>query len=180
MSAAPDLTTSTVTTTAEFANLADDWDVLVRAMGRPSPYLLHGWLLAWCRHYTVDGDLRVHLVRRGGRLLGALPFFVTRRGGVRVAQFLGGRHSALADLLLAPGAGDGVSASLIELALASDHDFADLFGLPGTGRWLDQRKPPACVSTSVSIRPCSIWVRASTPSTTHTRRRNAEARTGAD
>jgi CelD/BcsL family acetyltransferase involved in cellulose biosynthesis len=133
MSASQGLTASTVTTTAEFAALENEWDVLVRAMGRPSPYLLHGWLLAWCRHYTADGDLRVQLVRAGGKLVGALPLFSTRRGGLRVAQFLGGKHSALADMLLAPGAGDETPARLVEHALASDHDFADLFGLPGDG-----------------------------------------------
>src|SRR5438045_9614908 len=31
--------------------LADSWDDLVRAMPRPSPFLLHCWLVEWWRHY---------------------------------------------------------------------------------------------------------------------------------
>jgi CelD/BcsL family acetyltransferase involved in cellulose biosynthesis len=127
------LTADTLTTRAEFATLEPEWDNLVRSMARPSPYLLHGWLSAWCRHYAADGALRVHIVRDGGRLVGAFPLFVSRSRGVRVARFLGGRHSALADLILAPGADDAAPQRLIELALGSDQAFADLFGLPGDG-----------------------------------------------
>ena len=32
-----------------FAGLDARWDGLVRAMPRPSPFLLHGWLSAWWR-----------------------------------------------------------------------------------------------------------------------------------
>jgi len=119
----------TVTATGEFASLRTGWDELVRAMQRPSPFLLHGWLSAWIRHYVKEGELRVHVVRRDGELVGALPLFVTRRRGLRVAQFLGASQSALADMLLAPGSDDDVAATLVRLALESRHDFADLFGL---------------------------------------------------
>ena len=135
----------TVTTRAEFATLESGWDDLVQRMGRPSPYLLHGWLSAWCRHYAADGSLRVHVVREGTKLVGALPLFVARRNGVRVARFLGGRHSALADMILAPDAGVEVPRVLVDLALASDQDFADLFGLPGNG-------PLASVHQEASLR----------------------------
>ena len=63
----------TVTATGEFASLRTGWDELVRAMQRPSPFLLHGWLSAWIRHYVKEGELRVHVVRRDGKLVGALP-----------------------------------------------------------------------------------------------------------
>lgn len=126
-------TAVTLTTRAEFATLEPEWDNLVQSMDRPSPYLLHGWLSAWCRHYAPDGALRIHTVHEGNRLVGAFPLFVSRSRGVRVARFLGGRHSALADMMLAPGAGDAVPQRLIDLALGSDQSFADLFGLPGDG-----------------------------------------------
>jgi CelD/BcsL family acetyltransferase involved in cellulose biosynthesis len=109
--------------------LQPGWDELVRAMHRPSPFLLHGWLAAWIRHYVQDGELRVHVVRRNDILVGALPLFVTRRRGLRVAQFLGASQSALADMLLATDAGPDVAEALVQLALGSGHDFADLFGL---------------------------------------------------
>jgi CelD/BcsL family acetyltransferase involved in cellulose biosynthesis len=123
-----------VSTSAEFASLQSGWDDLVRTMSRPSPFLLHGWLSAWCRHYVPDGDLRVHVVRDGDSLLGAFPLYVSRRRGLRVVQFLGATQSALADLLLADGAGTDVASTLVEAARSSGHDLADLFGVPNTGR----------------------------------------------
>jgi CelD/BcsL family acetyltransferase involved in cellulose biosynthesis len=124
---------ATVTTTDEFASLRPGWDQLVRAMGRPSPFLLHGWLAAWCRHHVPDGDLRVHVARRGDALVGAFPLYVGRTHGLRVVRFLGGTQSALADLLLAPDASADVRDPLVRGALDSGHDLADLFGIAGTG-----------------------------------------------
>ena len=40
---------STVTTQAELDALGGEWDELVRAMPRPSPFLLHGWISEWWR-----------------------------------------------------------------------------------------------------------------------------------
>src|SRR5437773_1887656 len=81
----------------------------VRAMPRPSPFLLHGWIEAWARHYVPDGDLRIQVAERGGKLVGAVPLYVRRRRGLRVAEFLGGDQAALADLLLSPHAPPGVA-----------------------------------------------------------------------
>jgi CelD/BcsL family acetyltransferase involved in cellulose biosynthesis len=103
-------------------------------MRRPSPFLLHGWIEAWARHYVPDGDLRVHVAERSGRLVGAVPLFVHRRRGLRVAEFLGGDQAALADLLVAPDAPAAVAPRLAAEAAAGDHDFADLFGLSGGSR----------------------------------------------
>ncbi|HEV2902316.1 MAG TPA: hypothetical protein VGW30_03555, partial [Gaiellaceae bacterium] len=42
----------TVSSEAGLAQLAgESWDDLVRAMPRPSPFLLHSWLVEWWRHY---------------------------------------------------------------------------------------------------------------------------------
>src|SRR5439155_6317242 len=109
-------------TATEFASLQPAWDDLVRAMGRPSPFLLHGWLSAWCRHHVSEGELRIHVVRQGETLLGAFPLYVSRRRGLRVAQFLGGSQSALADLLLSEQAGPDVASTLVEQARSSGHD----------------------------------------------------------
>jgi CelD/BcsL family acetyltransferase involved in cellulose biosynthesis len=128
-----------VSTNDEFGSLQTGWDDLVRAMGRPSPFLLHGWLAAWCRHYVPDGDLRVHVVRQGNVLLGAFPLYVSRRHGLRVARFLGATQSALADLLVAPDAPADVPERLVQSALASGHDLADLFGLASSGNLASAR-----------------------------------------
>jgi CelD/BcsL family acetyltransferase involved in cellulose biosynthesis len=113
--------------------LAPEWDALVRAMPRPSPFLLHGWLREWWRVYGRGAELALHVARRDGRLVGALPLCVRRHFGVRVGEFLGGRHSHLADLLLARGEELGTARALVERARDS-MDVADLFGLPGGSR----------------------------------------------
>ena len=123
----------TLSSESEFVRLEESWDDLVRAMPRPSPFLLHGWLLEYWRHYGGDGELSVHAAYRGDRLVGALPLCVRRRGGLRVSEFVGGTWAILGDLLVAPGE-ESAAAALAERAVSSDHDFADLFGLPGSSR----------------------------------------------
>jgi CelD/BcsL family acetyltransferase involved in cellulose biosynthesis len=117
-----------------FAEVGEDWDALVRTMRRPSPFMLHGWLLEWWRHYGEGCTLAVQAAFRRGRLVGALPLLVHSRRGLRVATFLGGRQSALADLLLAEGEEPSVGAELAARAAASGQDYADLFGLSANCR----------------------------------------------
>ena len=93
--------------------------------------LLHGWLREWWRHYGDDGELRIHVAYRNGRLVGALPLCVRTQSGLRVLTFLGGAHSALADLLVAPGEDLATAEALARTVTGSEQDFADLFGLPG-------------------------------------------------
>lgn len=117
-----------------FAALSEDWDALVLAQNRPSPFLLHGWLLEWIRHYGDTGEVAVHVARRDGRLVAALPVIVRRTAGLRIMQFLGGTQSALADLLVAEGESDDVARELAARTGAGSHDLADLFGLPAESR----------------------------------------------
>jgi CelD/BcsL family acetyltransferase involved in cellulose biosynthesis len=140
---APGVRIETVSTESDFVGLADGWDELVRAMPRPSPFLLHGWLLEWWRHFGNDGRLAVHVAHRGDRLVGALPLYLRRRYGVRVSEFLGGSWAALADLLVAPGEDEGAVAGLADQAASSGHDFANLFGLPGYSRLVAALPPNA-------------------------------------
>lgn len=124
----------TVSTAAVFEGLADGWDDLVREMPRPSPFLLHSWLSEWWRHYGDSGRLAVYVVQQDGRLLGALPLIVVAKSGVRVVRFMGGRQSALADLLLASDADDSVAGLLAAQLAASDHHLVDLYGIPAGSR----------------------------------------------
>ena len=124
----------TITDPEELAALREEWDALVLAMRRPSPFLLHGWLLEWWRHHADRGRLTVHVAREGGRLTGALPLYVEHRLGLRVARFLGDDAAALADVLVADGAEPSTAARLLEQAAGSGADFADLFGLPQPSR----------------------------------------------
>jgi CelD/BcsL family acetyltransferase involved in cellulose biosynthesis len=119
----------TISSEAGFAELRGSWDALVRAMPRPSPFLLHGWLTEWWRHYGEGCKLALETAFRGDRLVAALPLITYRRHGLTVSTFLGGRQSAPADVLLARDEHPPIAAALIERA-ASAHDYADLFGLP--------------------------------------------------
>jgi CelD/BcsL family acetyltransferase involved in cellulose biosynthesis len=133
----------TVTSEPDFVRLADSWDELVAAMPRPSPFLLHGWLLEWWRHYGGGADLAVHVAYRRGRLVGALPLCIRRRHGLRVCEFLGGTWALLADLLVADGDDAPAVAGLVERAASSGHDYANLFGLPGSSRLVAALPPDA-------------------------------------
>ena len=108
---------------------ADEWDALVRAQPRPSPFMLHGWLAEWARHYAHIGELEVHVARRDGKLVAALPLIVQRKGALRLLRFLGTTQSALGDLLVLE-AGDREAADAVVAPLKSSrYDLADLFGL---------------------------------------------------
>jgi CelD/BcsL family acetyltransferase involved in cellulose biosynthesis len=120
----------TIADERDFAALHGEWDALVRAMPRPSPFLLHDWLLAWWRHHGAGARLRVHVARSDGRLVGALPLYVRSRAGLRVARFLGDDACALGDLLVAPTAPEGTAGLIAARAAEGGQDFADLFGLP--------------------------------------------------
>ena len=122
-------TFETISSEESFAAL-EGWDTLVRAMPRPSPFLLHGWLTEWWRHYGDGCTLAVQAAFRDGRLVAALPLLSYRRHGLEVATFLGGRHSALADLLLDEDEDPAVAASLVDRAASSGQDYLDVFGLP--------------------------------------------------
>lgn len=123
------VTYETLASEESFAEVGKDWDALVHGMPRPSPFMLHGWLLEWWRHYGEGCTMAVQAAFRGGTLVGALPLVVHSRRRLKVATFLGGRQSAPADLLLAEGEELSVGAELAARATASGQDYADLFGL---------------------------------------------------
>ena len=125
---------TTITDTDAFADLAPEWDALVHAMPRPSPFLLHGWLLEWWRHHGGDRRLCVVTAREDGRLTGALPLFVARRLGLRVAHVIGEDAAALADVLVATDARPDTARALVERAAAEGGDLVDVFGLADGSR----------------------------------------------
>ena len=124
----------TVSTLDAFEALAEEWDVLVRAMPRPSPFLLHGWLAEWWRHYGDGAQFAVQVARRDGSLVGALPVVVRRRAGVCVGSFMGGRTAVLPDVLVAPDADPAIAEQLFERLSSGGCDVADFHGLPAGSR----------------------------------------------
>jgi CelD/BcsL family acetyltransferase involved in cellulose biosynthesis len=138
---AGELTLETITSEASFAALEAEWDALVRSRPRPSPFLLHRWLREWWRHYGDGCELAVHVARRDGRLVGALPLCVRPRYHLRVLSFVGGDESTLADLLVADDEGPETAAALAERGAASAQDFADFSGLPADSRLVAELEP---------------------------------------
>ncbi|HEU6444883.1 MAG TPA: GNAT family N-acetyltransferase [Gaiellaceae bacterium] len=132
----------TITSEAAFSGLEEEWDALVRSRARPSPFLLHAWLVEWWRHYGEDGELAIHVAHRGGRLVGALPLCLRRSHGLRVLSFVGG-DPALADLLLADGESGETAAALAARAVTAGQDFADFAGLPAGSRLVAGLGPSA-------------------------------------
>ena len=122
-----------ISSESAFATLADSWDDLVRAMRRPGPFLLHTWLREWYRHFGRGSELAIQAAFRDDALVGAFPLVHKSRRGLRVARFLGGEQSSLADLLLSPSEEPSTGAALVDRA-GAEHDFAELFGLSDRSR----------------------------------------------
>jgi CelD/BcsL family acetyltransferase involved in cellulose biosynthesis len=122
------LTVGTLRRIDDLEAIGADWDAMVRAMPRPSPFMLHAWLAEWWRHHG-HGDLSIHVAWRGGHLVGGLPFHVRRTFGLRLLEFVGGHDSALADILLADPTDLEAAGAVARHAVASPHDAADVFGL---------------------------------------------------
>ncbi|HEV3478321.1 MAG TPA: GNAT family N-acetyltransferase [Gaiellaceae bacterium] len=138
---AGELTFETIASESSFAPLEAEWDALVRSRARPSPFLLHRWLRQWWRQYGEGGELAVHVARRDGRLVGALPLCVRPKYHLRVLSFVGGDEATLADLVVADDEPPDTAAALAGRAAASAHDFADLAGLPADSRLVSQLTP---------------------------------------
>jgi CelD/BcsL family acetyltransferase involved in cellulose biosynthesis len=131
----------TISSEDRLDELRDGWDDLVRAMRRPSPFLLHCWVAEWWRHYGNGCRLAVEVAFRGEELVAALPLVTFPQRGLRIATFVGARQSALADALVAEGEGQDTVEALADRVRAADHDYVDLFGLSDRG-WLAGLEQP--------------------------------------
>ena len=116
-------------TPADLRRRSDEWDVLVRAAARPSPFLLAGYVAPWVEHLAAAGEPVLLAAEAGGRIVGGLPLVVHRRAGLRTARWVGGVEATPADLLLAPDAPAATVAALRSAAAAAA-DLVQLAGLP--------------------------------------------------
>jgi CelD/BcsL family acetyltransferase involved in cellulose biosynthesis len=113
----------------ELRSRADEWDVLVRAAPRPSPFLLADYVAPWAEHLAAPGLPLLLAAETGSRIVGGLPLVVHRSGGVAIARWVGGVEATPADLLLAADAPAGTAPALAEVAQLG----ADLAVLSGLG-----------------------------------------------
>jgi CelD/BcsL family acetyltransferase involved in cellulose biosynthesis len=169
-------TLETISSAEGFESLAGEWDDLVRAMARPSPFLLHGWLVEWWRYFGDGARLAVATARREGHLVGAAPMYVRRSYGVRVARFLGGHESALADLLLASGEPRSTGSRLLEEVRRQPFDYADLFGVPGHSRLADSGGPPLRLRVEAPVLDMPDGWEAAYAAKTSSKKRNLHRR----
>ncbi|MFD3543773.1 GNAT family N-acetyltransferase [Streptomyces sp. NPDC058662] len=63
----------------QFAALEESWNRLFRGCPTATPFQSHAWLHSWWLSYGRDGRLRLVLVRRGGRLVGAAALMLVHR-----------------------------------------------------------------------------------------------------
>lgn len=113
--------------------LGPEWDRLVLAAARPSPFMLHAWVTAWWQHFGAGATLAIVTARRGAMLVGLAPMYIRRYRGLRVCRLLGGHESALADFLVAGDVEGSIGRALLARLRKLPFDYLDAFGCPGTG-----------------------------------------------
>lgn len=110
----------------EFGALAGEWDALHRRCATATPFQSHAWLHSWWISYGQEGRLRVLLVRRAGRLIGAAPLMLVHRPMPLLVP-MGGSISDFFDILLdEEEAGYAVGALQRGLDRAARHSVVDL------------------------------------------------------
>jgi CelD/BcsL family acetyltransferase involved in cellulose biosynthesis len=84
-----------IATTAQFHQLAEEWNELFLRAAPGNAFLTFEWMFTWWKHWGVDGRLAIVAVRNPrGRLVALAPFYVARS----LPAALGARHlSFLAD-----------------------------------------------------------------------------------
>jgi CelD/BcsL family acetyltransferase involved in cellulose biosynthesis len=128
-----DLTLSVVSNAEGLHALGPDWDRLVLSAGRPSPFLLHGWVTAWWQHFGAGATLAVVTATRDSTLVGLAPMFIRRHRGLLVCRLLGGHESALGDLLVARDEDVSVGRALLDRLSQLRFHYLDVFGSPSGG-----------------------------------------------
>ena len=112
------LSTRIATSPAEAEALAEGWDALAVAAGRPLS--APAWQMAWWRTMAPPGaELRVIAVEDGERLAGLAPYMVVRRTGLAHYLPLGGPDMGVRNVPLAEPGRELVVARAVAAALAA-------------------------------------------------------------
>ena len=97
----PGLTVEEVPGAAAFEQLSLEWTELWRGAPTATPFQSPGWLIPWSRYFGTAETLTL-VLRRAGRLVGIMPFFVWARegrrtvfpGGIGISDYLDGTFAA--------------------------------------------------------------------------------------
>jgi hypothetical protein len=93
--------------------LEEEWLDLHRRCQPETPFQSFAWLESWWREYGRPGHLRLVLVRRDGRLVGAAPLMLVHHGPWRLLGPLGGDESDFHDVLVDAGSPADVAVRLV-------------------------------------------------------------------
>jgi CelD/BcsL family acetyltransferase involved in cellulose biosynthesis len=119
---------------AALAPLADVWDELAVAAGRP--FCASAWMLAWLDHAAGPGVApRVIVVRDGGTPVALAPLVLAGSGRLRL---MAGGVSAGVDVLARPGRAEEVDAAVRRTVADLGADVLYLDGVPAESEWPDR------------------------------------------
>ena len=68
-----------ITTNAEYAALAPEWDAAVLALNGDNPFLISDFLACYADAFVPDGELRILAIYDNSRLFAGLPLYHVRR-----------------------------------------------------------------------------------------------------
>ena len=146
-----------------FAAAEAVWRALERPEHLSTPYQHFDLLAAWQRHVgSQDGLTPYIVVARDAEShpLALLPLAVERRHGVRIAQFLGGKHTTFNMPLwrrdFAQRAGQADLAALLAGLRAQPEPIDVLALTQQPARWLDIANPMALLPHQASVNGCPL------------------------
>lgn len=108
----------TVRDAPTFGSLADEWRDLHENCAVATPFQSHEWLNSWWRSYGGPDNLRVVILRRDGRLVGAAPLMKGRRWGIPVLHPIARGLSDFTDFLVRDGEAPQTVHRLVRALLA--------------------------------------------------------------
>lgn len=150
----PALEIDEVTTSAELEALAPAWEDLWRRAPAATPFQSPAWLLPWWRE-VGDGELRMVLARRDGRLAGLLPMY--RQHGSGKLLPLGIGISDYLDGLFEEGDAAAVASALLRrLVDRRDWRRCELHPLRRGSPLLEARAPPGCGDQVLEFDSCPV------------------------
>jgi CelD/BcsL family acetyltransferase involved in cellulose biosynthesis len=120
---------------AELAGRAQEWDAVVEAGPRPSPFMLAAWIESWCSAFSANpASHALTVAERDGALRAVLPLRIARRGLLRTLELVGGDEAAPSDLALHPGEPAATAGAVIRAVRSwGGFDNACLAGLDASG-----------------------------------------------
>jgi CelD/BcsL family acetyltransferase involved in cellulose biosynthesis len=150
----PALEVDEVTTGATLEALAPAWHDLWRRAPAATPFQSPSWLLPWWQE-VGDGELRVLLARRAGRLVGLVPMYLQHGSGkilplgIAISDYLDG-------LFEGDDAPAVASAMLQRLTERSDWRRCELHPLLQGSALFEAQAPRGCGDEVVEFEPCLV------------------------